>query len=367
MAIGGNGEIEKRSEILRNRYGIPGLDMIKGGCRDMVLYLSSPQLRNLLDFIDFSEQENGQAVKKMVGKFVLKQFVIYDMRNFSHFTDVVLDRIAFEDTDAEFGQAIEAFLTMYPLRVTVICEGLPQKGPLFQGLLGCGVGNIVCGSDILEIQREIDECLSSKGMTRYLSEDWQNKKEVMEQYRFACKNAVVAVVGAQSRIGTTTMAIGLCAWLAHVGASVCYVEDNGNEHLDILARSYGMEQDMEGWLFEGVRYGKKECQEDVNFLVYDLGSDLKGQSDILERAEVKILVCGTKPHELRYTVRLQRQFVESYAWLFCPFVAEGSRKELGEVLENSLHKVLFGEYQPEMTDGSCNKEAYRTLMGKYLL
>ncbi|MCI8529507.1 MAG: hypothetical protein HFH82_10205 [Lachnospiraceae bacterium] len=334
----------------------------------MVLYLSSPQHRNLLDFIDFSEQENGQAVKKMVGKFVLKQFVIYDMRNFSHFTDVVLDRIAFEDTDAEFGQAIEAFLTMYPLHVTVIYEGLSQKEPLFQMLLDCGVGNIVCGSEILEIQREINECLSGKGMTRYLSEDWQNKKEVMEQYQFGCKNVVVAVVGAQSRIGTTAIAIGLCAWLAHVGASVCYVEDNHSGHLDVLAHSYGMEQDdMKGWFFEGVRYRKKECQEDVNFLVYDLGSDLKGQSDILKRAEVKILVCGTKPHELGYTVRLQRQLAEIHAWLFCPFVAEGSRMELGEALENNFHKVLFGEYQPEMTDCGCNKEVYRTLMGKYLM
>ena len=35
------------------------------------------------------------------------------MRNFSHFTDVVLDWVAFGDTDGEFAPAIEEFLTMY--------------------------------------------------------------------------------------------------------------------------------------------------------------------------------------------------------------------------------------------------------------
>ena len=133
----------------------------------MVLYLSSTQHTNLLDFTGFYEPDSEMPVKKMVGNFVLKQFVVYDMRSFAHFTDVVLDRPAFGDTDEEFAQAIQEFLTMYSARVTVICEGLMQADPLFQALLDCGVGNIVCDTEIGEIQQEIRECLSDQGMTRY--------------------------------------------------------------------------------------------------------------------------------------------------------------------------------------------------------
>ena len=99
----------------------------------MILYLSSQQHTNLLDFL--AEQEDALPVKKMTGNFMLKQFVVYDMRNFSHCTELVLDRIAFGDEDRDFAQAIEEFLTMYNTRITVICEGLKENNPLFGALL----------------------------------------------------------------------------------------------------------------------------------------------------------------------------------------------------------------------------------------
>ena len=58
----------------------------------MILYLSSTKHTNLLDFMEDYESDSV-LIKKMIGNFVLKQFVIYDMRNFSHFTEVVLDRL----------------------------------------------------------------------------------------------------------------------------------------------------------------------------------------------------------------------------------------------------------------------------------
>ena len=100
----------------------------------MILYLSSTKHTNLLDFMEDYESDSV-LIKKMIGNFVLKQFVIYDMRNFSHFTEVVLDRLAFGDTDEEFAQAIEELLTMYSARVTVICEGLSKRYFLFHSLL----------------------------------------------------------------------------------------------------------------------------------------------------------------------------------------------------------------------------------------
>ena len=100
----------------------------------MILYLSSTEHTNLLDFTGWYDTNSDTPIKKMVGSFVLKQFIVYDMRNFSHVTEVVLDRIAFGDSDGEFAEAIEEFLTMYSPRITVIYEGLKQDTPLFLAL-----------------------------------------------------------------------------------------------------------------------------------------------------------------------------------------------------------------------------------------
>ena len=332
----------------------------------MVLYLSSTQHTNLLDFTGFYEPDSEMPVKKMVGNFVLKQFVVYDMRSFAHFTDVVLDRPAFGDTDEEFAQAIQEFLTMYSARVTVICEGLMQADPLFQALLDCGVGNIVCDTEIGEIQQEIRECLSDQGMTRYAAKERTDRPGGQEHYRFDCKNVAVAVVGSQSRIGVTTAAVGLSAWLARVGASVCYVEAHAGGHLAALARGYEMETEAEGWQFEGVYYRRMEPRADVNFVVYDLGSDLAGKQELLERADVRLLVCGTKPYELGFTVRLQAFLSGVYAHLLCPFVAEGMKNDLADALQNDYHKVMFSECQPELTDSDCNAKQYKNLIAKYI-
>ncbi len=332
----------------------------------MVLYLSSTQHTNLLDFTGFYEPDSEMPVKKMVGNFVLKQFVVYDMRSFAHFTDVVLDRPAFGDTDEEFAQAIQEFLTMYSARVTVICEGLMQADPLFQALLDCGVGNIVCDTEIGEIQQEIRECLSDQGMTRYAAKERPDRAGGQEHYRFDCKNVAVAVVGSQSRIGVTTAAVGLSAWLARVGASVCYVEAHAGGHLAALARGYEMETEEEGWQFEGVHYRRMEPRADVNFVVYDLGSDLVGKKELVERADIKLLVCGTKPYELGLTVRLQASLAGIHAYLLCPFVAEGMKDDLAEALQNDYHKVMFSEYQPELTDSDCNGKQYKNLIARYI-
>ena len=174
------------------------------------------------------------------------------------------------------------------------------------------------------------------------------------------------MVGSQSRIGVTTAAVGLSAWLARVGASVCYVEAHAGGHLAALARGYEMETEEEGWQFEGVHYRRMEPRADVNFVVYDLGSDLAGKKELVERADIKLLVCGTKPYELGLTVRQQASLAGIYAYLLCPFVAEGMKNDLADALQNDYHKVMFSECQPELTDSDCNAKQYKNLIAKYI-
>ena len=131
----------------------------------MILYMTTQDHTDLLDF--YIEREGTLPVKKMTGSFILKQFVVYDMRNFSHCTELVLDREACRDGDDVFVEAIEEFSTMYQARVTVIAEGLGQEEALFIKLLEAGIGNIVTERAIERQQEEIEECLSSQGLRKY--------------------------------------------------------------------------------------------------------------------------------------------------------------------------------------------------------
>ena len=194
----------------------------------MILYLSSIEHTNLLDFL-WEQEKEELPIKKLVGKFSLKQFVLYDMRNFAHVTELILDRIAFDDSDEEVAEAIEEFLMMYQVRITLIYEGLKQEDVLFQLLLEKGVRNFVCDTKIQAIKEELKECFREEGMTRYQIkkriEEIQENNEKRRTYTFACETVRIALFSSQTRMGVTTTAVSLCIWLESVGATVCYVEE----------------------------------------------------------------------------------------------------------------------------------------------
>lgn len=215
------------------------------------------------------------------------------------------------------------------------------------------------------MQREISECLSETGMTRYNPKERPKKQDGAIRYRFNCENVHIAVMAAQPRAGATTVAMGLCVWLQSVGATVCYVEANASRHLTVLARAYEMEQTDSGWLMDGVQYRTTPGQS-VNFIVHDLGSDIAAGQDKVAAAHLRLLVGGTKPYEYPYTVLLRKKFEASHAFILCPFVAEESRVDFAEALQNDYHKVLFMEYQPELTNGSVQAKAYKNIIAKYI-
>ena len=72
------------------------------------------------------------------------------------------------------------------------------------------------------------------------------------------------MVSSQSRIGTTTMALGLTAWLGSVGASVAYVEHNSSGMIPYLSEAYEMDEEAGGFRLEKMWYGTQN--PDAGFL-----------------------------------------------------------------------------------------------------
>lgn len=324
----------------------------------MILYLSSQQHTNLLDFL--AEQKDALPIKKMTGNFMLKQFVVYDMRNFSHCTELVLDRIAFGDEDEDFVHAIEEFLTMYNARITVICEGLIESDSLWRALLAVGVRNIIADVEIGEMQDEIRQSLSSRGMTKFSSMERVKTKVQEVHYRFAADGIRIAMISSQSRIGTTTTALGFAAWLGSVGASVAYVEKNDSGVIPYLRDAYEMDDEAGGCRLEKMWYGIHTPGAGFHFLIEDYGT---GRPE--EDADILLLVCGMKPYEMEHTMRLLEQYETETAFILCSFVERSLRRTYVEAFQTEYHKVLFLEYQPDCMDGSPNAKIFKYIIENY--
>ena len=326
----------------------------------MILYLTSQAHTNLLDF--YSEKENSLPVKKMTGSFLLKQFVVHDMRNFSHCHDLVLDRTAFGDSDNGFAEAIEEFLTMYQVRITVIAEGLSEKDNLFSALLECGVGNIVTESDITGMQEEITLCLTKGGLGKYVAQIRDEDYHEGERYTFRGSRIQVSVVAAQERIGATTAGLGLANWLSMAGGEACYIEANDSGHMNNLTADYEMQEEGKGHVLDGVGYYREQPERDYQFIISDFGTYAPR-----EPAGILVLVCGTKPFELPNTIPLLQMYDTKCAVILFPFVDQTLQETYRSAFETDRHKVLFLNYQPDCLNGLPNANQYREIIRKYIV
>ena len=324
----------------------------------MILYLASQQHINLLDFLT---EEEALPVKKMIGNFMLKQFVVYDMRNFSHCTELVLDRIAFGDEDQEFVQALGEFQTMYNARITVICEGLKEDEPLARALLAAKVTNLVTSTEIEKLQEEIRESLSQQGMSRYAPTDQEVTKGKHEEYTFKDEGVRIAFLGSRSRMGTTTAALGFVAWLGSIGARAAYVEKNESYLILYLAKAYEMQAESGGYFLEKMWYGRDMPEKRFHFLIEDYGVERPK-----EKPDTLVLVCGTKPYEIESTMKLLAQYETIPAFLLCPFVEKALQHTYQEVFQSEYHKVFFMDYQPDCMNGQPNEKIYKNIIKKYL-
>lgn len=132
-----------------------------------------------------------------------------------------------------------------------------------------------------------------------------------------------------------------------------------------MAAAYEMEQTGEGWRLDGVRYDTAPALEPVNFIVHDFGCQ-PNLNETAIKVGLMLIVCGTKPYELLYSMRLLKRLDTVDAYVLCPFTHEAVRSDYVAILQSDFHKVLFLDYQPEPTDGMSNAKQYKMMMTKYI-
>ena len=274
----------------------------------MILFLSRNESVNLFDR---AAGERSLHIRKMSGNFDLSEFIIRDMRKYASCRYFCVERLAINENDDDFWEALKSFQMMYSARVIVLYESASEIDSFTRGLVQIGVTDIVTAPDINEKLAQIAECLSAEGMTKYkpaavrkrepnepdeekttLAQNIVLKEMEDEQYRFDCVNVNIGIIGATRRVGTTSLALGLAGFIKNHGGTACYAAFNTNGHLESIASSYSFDTEEDFYTYDAVDY--YECmmpKHDYNFVIYDYGDMQRDNIRKFKESHVHLL-CG---------------------------------------------------------------------------
>jgi len=331
----------------------------------MILYLASNENINTIDFL---ADETGMVIKKLSGTFNLNQFVLNDMRSFTHYSFLILDYDALTDSDDEIIEAISAFKRMYSSRVVLIMNQDKRLENLIYRLIECDVTNLVFNEDVDELKADVLKSVSDLGISKRelqekISHIFGNTDYRIDKYDFPKENVKIGVAGSMNRVGTTTMALNLASYLASIGARVCYVEANKNGHLKLMFE--GMELKADGFLVNGVRYLTLDSlnDESFDFIIYDMGVlDRRIRHAMTNNCDEAFLCTTYKSYEWDQVKKAFMLLEDEEYNLFTNFASESEQKEL----VGTNKKVYRLGYAPNQFDTEANIKLWLEVLNDYI-
>lgn len=336
----------------------------------MLLYLSSNGKSGLADFLE------GQnfVVKKLVGRFSLKQFVTKDLRNYTGCKFFLLDVSSIEEQLEDFIVAIQSMHIMLDVRFIPILSDTENAHAYIGRLVEIGVTDIITADSLEGVRDELTECVSSDGMQRYkrtvesltdaaVLPETPKQKEIIK-YSWNARNVKIAIAGTQRRSGVTVTAFNLASWLVARGASVCYVEVNSHQHLNWIVNIYDAEKDGEAYPVGNIDcYFTNDLDNDYNFIIYDCG-EIKELTMIFREADVRLLCGSILPHEAKEYLQVLNacKDMDIYKMGLCV------PKPLQEFCRKSLsNDILIAETSHDLFENNINEHIYLPMMEHYVI
>jgi len=335
----------------------------------MILYLSSNENMGLLDYLI---EDKKLVVKKLSGEFNLNKFVIHDMRNLSHCTQIVIDLKAIKDTEEELINGITAFRAIYDAKFVIIAEELKQGDELLKKLIDTEVYNLVTAETIENIRKEIEQCIIGDGMTyqdclKYLPNEIG--KQNITRYSFKGTNIKILIAGVIPRVGATTTAMNIANYLANIGATVCYIEANENNHLKTLPILYDELTNKDDYMeYKGVRYCgiDYELDKDYDFIIYDIGELIEKKTSLFSNSNINILCMGGKPYEIKKLYSVVGMIENVELDIVLSFIPPRGRSKIEKLMKELEKNYYFLGYSPDLFDGNVNKEAFNKILENYI-
>lgn len=333
----------------------------------MLLYLSSEENSGLCDFMG---AETGLVIKKLIGEFDLKQFVVRDMKNLGHYRFIAIDYSALRNSDEEIIEALDGMKALSDMRIILFAEKQERGSSQIEKLVGLGIYNIILSTDYYEIKDEFRKCCSEDGMAyiealRLATINEESIIDVNQRMSFKGENVRIAVSGTMQRIGTTTIAINLANYLASIGAKVGYIEANGNDHLkSILNAERVMKKVGEECEYRGVKYlnSSDAINSDYDFLILDLGVINQEKALIMKACDIRILVAGGKAYEIENTIKGLTILSDKATNVIFNFVPGSQELSIKRLVGEAVERLHFAVCSPDLFSWEANKVLFQNII-----
>lgn len=335
----------------------------------LLLYLSSNEKSGLIGLLEDQEI----VVKKLIGRFSLKQFVAKDLRNYAGCKFFVLDIFCIEEQLDDFIVALRSFQMMFGARIVPILSGMGNMDAYINRLIDIGVTDIITADSLNGIKEEFTECLSKDGMQRYIP----TKKSFVEdtvihgatsqkditKYNWDARNVKIAIAGTQRRSGVTVTAFNLAAWLIARGASACYVEANTHRHLNWIINVYDVEKEGETYPVGGIDcYLTNEIERSYNFIIYDCG-EIKEPISVFKEADIHLLCGSILPHEAKEYLQVLNACKDMKIYTVGMCVP----KPLQDFCRESLSEdILVAETSHDLFENNLNGHIYMPIVKRLI-
>ena len=290
----------------------------------------------------------------------------------------ILDLSAFLDTEPALRESIQALRQESGAEVLLYAPGFPSDSPLLRSLRSQGCAIVTEAENLGRIRQQFDACVQERGhpeerkaqdmQVREPEPVWHEMEPVQtdskqqaaahlipeQKQPFHPSPLRIAVVGSQSRIGTTTAALQLTIWLnqqeAHCAAYLEYNRSGYLASLQTLCRCEGEDRRMQSIRYQNTElYQNPErisdiAQQGYRYLVYDYGAlqAVRERASLYEKDRI-LLVAGAKPGEMEQATEAIRElYSQKHAdYLFNFLFTPEEQRSIRDLQEHLNQRTFF--------------------------
>lgn len=317
--------------------------------------------------------EIGATPREMSGDdWSLSLFIKSDLKNCFYQSHYVLDVSAFQEKDDEFISLCEGITYQKDNANIVIYADQFYPGDSFlDKLVHSGFTNIVANypdvddkTNIAKMMEDLKECLTS-GLSKQKWRRFDNTFDAFaeareaaliaekekEKPRFSQAELHIAVVGAQSRIGTTTFALRLAEYFhSRDGESVVVCTNNhGIEQLDMMKEFHEVTvKDGVYTINDSIDAcaAETDTEKVYNAEIYDFGNRQTSMLDFTGFDKIYV-VGGTSWNELPMIYDAQTDLNKVNYSVVVNFSDEATIEKYREILSVNLNDVICLPLEPD--------------------
>ena len=278
---------------------------------------------------------------------------------------IILNVTEVDTSNEELDRMINSIQAATQSKFIIMAQGFSTRSNVILKAARNGVSYFMLSTNLTELnddyrnalagiknnQQIIDTALKTQSET-------PNEEIVPAGERFT--SVSVALAGAISRMGVTSISIQLVKYFLSKGKTACYIDMSGTDFTELCREYYDL--DSEDLSNHRITIDGIDMYYDVtadilqnievrnyNYMIFDVGniSGSAQKQNVYLQKKYRLLVIGDKPNEEKAFNRLMKEIYRTNIYYLYNFVPQGDRESLIEDAKNRKQKCYFVPFYDE--------------------